>query len=118
MVKSMMLQVKNCNKISLLLGRVGVGLLLLGAVSTAFAGTSCGTNLEYEIEDGVLTFYSPDPTSSAAISSQAFKDNTDITDIIFPDNLTDISTSAFQGCTALTSIVIPPMVTNIGVYAF
>ncbi len=92
--------------------------LLIGAAGTAFAGTSCGTNMEYEIVGMELRFTSPDPTSPATINSQAFINRTDFTEISMPDNVTVINTKAFEGCTALTSVVIPPSVTEIGVEAF
>lgn len=92
--------------------------LLIGAAGTAFAGTSCGTNMEYEIVGTELRFTSPDPTSPATINSQAFINRTDFTEISMPDNVTVINTKAFEGCTALTSVVIPPSVTEIGVEAF
>ena len=92
--------------------------LLIGAAGTAFAGNSCGTNMEYEIVGTELRFTSPDPTSPATINSQAFINRTDFTEISMPDNVTVINTKAFEGCTALTSVVIPPSVTEIGVEAF
>lgn len=103
--------VRNCKHIPLLL-------LLFGAVGTAFAGTPCGDNLEYTMDGTTLVLTSPNPAAPATIYSQAFKDRTDITDIVFPDNLTEISTYAFEGCTSLDNVVIPPTVTNIGAYAF
>lgn len=107
----MILLVRNFNKILLTA-------LLIGAVSTASAGTPCGTNLEYDIVGGNTLVFTTDPTQPATIDASAFLNCTGITAVVFPDNLTDISTSAFQGCTGLTEIVIPPSVTNIGVYAF
>ena len=110
-MKNMMLPAKNC-KILLLAA------LFAGAASTAFAGTTCGNNLEYELQGTTLVLTSPDPPQPATIYSQAFKDRTDITDIVFPDNLTEISTYAFSGCTGITDIVLPPALTSIGVKAF
>ena len=92
--------------------------LLIGAAGTAFAGTSCGTNMEYEIVGTELRLTSPDPTSPATINSQAFINRTDFTEISIPDNVTVINMKAFEGCTALTSVVIPPSVIEIGVEAF
>ena len=107
----MMLQAKNLNKVLL-------AALLVGAASTALAGTSCGTNLEYELEGTTLVLTSPDPASPATVYASAFLNRTDFTDVIIPDNVTEISTSAFQGCTGITEVVLPPSVTNIGNYAF
>ncbi len=108
----MILQVRNFKHIFLLL-------LLCGAVGTAFAiDPPYGDNLEYAMDGTTLVLTSPDPTQPATIYSQAFKDCTNITDIVFPDNLTEISSYAFEGCTSLDNVVIPPSVTNIGAYAF
>ena len=131
----MMLQERNFNKILLTA-------LLIGAVSTASAWTDMGTgtNLEYEIVGTVLRLQSPDPTQSATIVADVFTDNTTITSVTLPSNVTtiegrafmgctslasvdfgnvqSISSNAFSGCTSLAEIVIPPTVTNIGVEAF
>ena len=108
----MILQVRNFKHIFLVL-------LLCGAVGTAFAiDPPYGDNLEYAMDGTTLVLTSPDPTQPATIYSQAFKDCKNITDIVFPDNLTEISSYAFEGCTSLDNVVIPPSVTNIGAYAF
>ena len=110
-MRNMILQVRNFKHIFLLL-------LLCGAVGSAIAGTPCGTNLEYELDGTTLVLTSPNSASPATIDASAFKDRTDITAVVFPDNLTVINSEAFHGCTNLTSIVIPPVVTEIGEYAF
>ena len=128
----MMLQVKNFKSLML-------AALLIGAVSTAFAWENCGTNLEYEADGTTLRFRSP-ADGAATIGTAAFKDNTTITSVVVPENVTMIgsqafkgctslatvelsnvqviSTSAFEGCTSLDDVVIPPTVTEIGAYAF
>ena len=115
-------------------------LLLIGAAGTAYAWEDCGTNIQYEIQGSTLVLNSPDPDQPAAIVSEAFKNNTEITSVTLPENVTTIEGQAFMGCTALTDIdlgsvqhissyafdsctslnnvVIPPTVTNIGVHAF
>ena len=130
----MMLQVRNYKKLLL-------AALLIGAASTTFAWTDCGTNLQYEIDGTTLRFLSPDPTQPATIGTiELFMGNTTITSFSLPENVTTISTQAFNGCTALThvdlgnvqtissyafygctalrEIVIPPTVNEIMVYAF
>ncbi len=114
--------------------------VLIGGAGTAFAGTPCGTNLEYEIAGTILRLTSPDPSQDATVQAEAFKNNTVITSVSLPENVgqigsqafmgctalsevelgnvQDISTSAFEGCTSLTDVVIPPTVTAIGGYAF
>ena len=133
-MRNMMLQVRNYKSISLLL-------LLFGAVGSAFAWQNCGENIQYEIQGSTLVLNSPDPTRPAEIVTAAFKNDTTITSVTFPENVTTIEGQAFMGCTALTDIVfpdnltvisscafdscsslnngvIPPAVTNIGVHAF
>ncbi len=107
-----MLQVRNYKSISLLL-------LLFGAVGSAFAiNPPYGNNLDYAMNGTTLVLTSPDPTQPATIYASAFLNRADITDIVFPDNLTEISSEAFRGCTGITDIVLPPALTSIGVEAF
>ncbi|MBP5658714.1 MAG: leucine-rich repeat domain-containing protein [Paludibacteraceae bacterium] len=115
-------------------------LLLIGAAGTAYAWEDCGTNIQYEIQGSTLVLNSPDPDQPATIVSEAFKNNTEITSVTLPENVTTIEGQAFMGCTALTdldlgsvqqissyafegctsvdNVVIPPTVTNIDAYAF
>ena len=104
------LRVRNCKNILLL--------LLIGAAGTAFAGTPCGNNMEYTMNSTTLVLTSPDPTQPATVNASAFLNRTDITAVIFPDNLTVIYSEAFRGCTSITDIVLPPALTSIGVEAF
>ncbi len=111
-MRNMMLQVRNYKSISLLL-------LLFGAVGSAFAvNPPYGDNLDYAMNGTTLVLTSPDPTQPATIYASAFLNRADITDIVFPDNLTEISSEAFRGCTGITDIVLPPALTSIGVEAF
>ena len=110
-MNAMMLQVRNYK--SLLLAA-----LLVGAVSTASAGTPCGNNLEWVLNGSTLVLSSPNPYSAATIYAQAFRNKGNFTDVIIPDNVTQIHTKAFENCTALTNVVIPASVDSIGVEAF
>lgn len=110
-MNAMMLQVRNYK--SLLLAA-----LLVGAVSTASAGTPCGNNLEWVLNGSTLVLSSPNPYSAATIYAQAFRNKGDFTDVIIPDNVTQIHTKAFENCTALTNVVIPASVDSIGIEAF
>ena len=103
--------VRNCKHIPLLL-------LLFGAVGTAFAGTPCGNNLEYTMDGTTLVLTSPNPAAPATVNASAFLNRTNITAVVFPDNLTVIYSAAFYGCTGITDIVLPPALTSIGVEAF
>ncbi len=52
------------------------------------------------------------------IGEDAFRDCSDVTDIVIPESVTSIGDSAFRGCSALMSITIPDSVTSIGVDVF
>ena len=93
-----MSQVRNC-KILLLAA------LLIGAVSTASAGTPCGTNIEYTLDGSTLVLTSPNPAAEATISVSALANRTDFTTVIIPDNVTEIQDYAFNGCTALAHVI-------------
>ena len=45
-------------------------------------------------------------------------ENTEIKDLVIPNNVTSINNKAFQGCSGLTSVTIPNSVTSIGDNAF
>ena len=65
----------------------------------------------YTYKDGVLTILD--------MSSTGWKNATPtITQVIFPEGITEIPNSMFSGCKNLQSITIPDTVTTIGGYAF
>lgn len=47
------------------------------------------------------------------IAEGAFKDNTTITSVTIPDEVTTVGANAFQGCTSLTSVTLPSGLTTI-----
>lgn len=53
-----------------------------------------------------------------AISTGAFKSNTELTSVTISDSVTKIYDEAFYGCTNLASLIIGESVTEIGKYAF
>ncbi len=80
------------------------GVLYMGKYLMEAAATVSGS---YTVKDGT-TF----------IASNAFKNNAALTEIIFPNSLTDIGGAAFFGCDGLTSVVIPDSVTSLGGSSF
>ncbi len=119
------------------------------ALSPAGDGTqassgSCGENLTWTLEDGVLTIsgtgpmtsfgvYSNNPPWSDArrsitavvigsgvttIGSAAFYKCISLTSVSIPETVTSIEDWTFYGCSSLTNILIPAGVTTIGDYAF
>ena len=74
---------------------------------------------DFEIEDGVLTYYSGDegdvviPNGVTSIGEGAFDSCERLTSVTIPESVTFIGKHAFSGCFALTSITIPAGVTEI-----
>ena len=109
------------------------------APSVPTSGT-CGENLTWKIEDGVLTIsgtgamtgYPPSQSPWAAakirsvviesgvtsIGSHAFSDCSSLTSVEIPNSITFIDQGAFSGCSNLASITIPDGVTTIRSGAF
>lgn len=58
------------------------------------------------------------PEGVTLIPYAAFRDRTDLLEIILPDTITVIDDVAFSGCSSLTELVIPENVTDIGEAAF
>ncbi len=58
------------------------------------------------------------PDSVTAISDWAFSKCSSLTEIIIPDSVTSIGYASFSYCTNLTEVVIPDSITSIGDHAF
>jgi hypothetical protein len=58
------------------------------------------------------------PNSVTEIGHDAFKENSNITNLIIPDSITTIRTNAFYNCKNLSNIIIPNSVTEIEQSAF
>ncbi len=50
------------------------------------------------------TYYNGDDFQVTAIGDYAFSENTIITDVVIPDNITEIGGGAFQGCSSLINV--------------
>ncbi|MDO4168094.1 MAG: leucine-rich repeat domain-containing protein, partial [Eubacteriales bacterium] len=70
-------------------------------------------SITYTLENGVLTI-----RGTGAITDGAFQNNTDITEVIIEDGVTEISSNAFRGCTNLVKIMVPDSIISIDNYAF
>ena len=70
------------------------------------------SNEDTEITDLVI------PNNVTSIGGSAFSKCTGLTSIEIPNSVTSIGGEAFRGCSGLTSITIPNSVTSIGEYAF
>ena len=69
---------------------------------------------KYEVIDGKGII----PQGATAIEEEAFKERTDLVEMVIPDTVTRIGEQAFEGCTNLKCVVIPDSVTSIGIMAF
>lgn len=58
------------------------------------------------------------PSNPLTVTGNLYLNNTLITDLVIPNDVTAIRYSAFIGCSSLTSIEIPNSVTSIGEWAF
>ncbi len=113
-----------------------LALLPAGMIVRAESGT-CGDNLTWTLENGVLTISGTgqmradkpwgvnadirsivleEGVENTAMS--VFSYYTALTSVTIPSSLTHIGDGTFSGCTALESIVIPEGVTHIGKQAF
>lgn len=84
---------------------------------------------EFVAADGVLTEYNGsaatveipaeiDGVEIYKIGDNAFKGNTTIETVIFPESITSIGDCAFQDCTLLTNVTLPNNLNSVGKYAF
>jgi hypothetical protein len=62
--------------------------------------------------------YNDDGIPVTHIGAGAFRNNTQITEVVIPWGITSIDTSAFYGCTSLQKIIMSDSVTSIGENAF
>lgn len=56
------------------------------------------------------------PDTVRSINDSAFKNCTNLTNVIIPNSVTSIGDSAFKGCTNLKSLIIPDSITYIGTH--
>ncbi|MFI3229653.1 MAG: leucine-rich repeat protein, partial [Bacillota bacterium] len=81
-------------------------------ISYSLAGIGSATDTDIVITN---TY---DGLPITAISSSAFRENSNIKSVTIGENVTSIGSYAFRECSGLTSIVIPDSVTSIGDWAF
>ena len=72
--------------------------------STAELSNDNNVSGEYEIPETVI--YDGVTYTVTSIGNEAFKDNTNLTDVIIPSTITSIGESAFAGCSNLKSITV------------
>lgn len=105
---------------------IGVSLLLciitltFGITVSANTKGSCGTDLNWEISNGVLSITGTGEMTDYGDNNFApwYEQAKSIKVIVLPEKLKSIGDFAFYGCSQVTSITIPSAVTRIGSYAF
>lgn len=98
---------------------------LLSAICTLttfavdYSGT-CGTNLTWELTDGVLTISGTGDMENYSTSGTTpwYSYRSSISEVLIADGVTNIGKAAFLNCDNLASVVIPNSITSIGEYAF
>ncbi len=64
------------------------------------------------------TYFENESANPLYYAHHLFLNETEITELTFPDTLTRIGNYVFTGCSGLTSVTIPSSITSIGNYAF
>ena len=77
------------------------------AYASTTATTAAANEIEESFENGVLTL-----SGTGTIANSAYKDRTDIQQVIIGSGITSIGSSAFSGCTGLAAVDIPDTVTE------
>lgn len=108
--------------------RVTVAVLALVMLSTALplcmravvAKGTCGENVDWTLQNGVLTISGSGPmTEFTAWSPAPWKEYKDeIVSVVVEDGVTGISDYSFQTCLNLTEVTLPDSLTRIGQSAF
>jgi hypothetical protein len=93
----------------------GTSLPLSDTVSGGLSVTSIGDSAFRDCTDLTDVMI---PSTVISIGNAAFSDCTGLTGVTIPSSVTTIGASAFSGCTGLTGVTIPSSVTNIGEVAF
>ena len=78
---------------------------------------TCGENLTWTLEEGILTISGTGAMYDYELSTRPYEENT-ISTVIIEDGVTSIGNYAFEHCSNLRSITIPKGVTDIGDYVF
>ena len=96
-------------------------LALVASASMLFAESgTCGTNLTWDLTDGVLTILGSGNMTNYSASSTAPWDSlrSSIKTVIINSGVTSIGEFAFYRCAKMNSVTIPTSVTSIGTDAF
>ena len=103
--------------------------VLLACVLPAWAETDGDFGYEVVDENAIVTNYTGSDAvlsipstlggySVVSVDTEAFRGNTDLTEVTFPDTLLTLGDSAFAGCTALENVQWGASIVSIGTSAF
>ena len=96
-------------------------LAIVASVGIMFAESgTCGENLTWNYEDGVLTISGSGDMTDYAFDNRSPWDGKRlyISSVVIENGVTSIGDYAFYGCHSLTSVIIPEGVTRIGEHGF
>ena len=94
-------------------------LLPVSAFADTTASGTCGKNLTWALEDGVLTISGTGEMEDYYATTAPWGENCSlIKSVVISDGVTSIGYGAFSGCSSLTSVTIPDSVTSIRYDAF
>ena len=94
-------------------------LLPVSAFADTTASGTCGKNLTWTLEDGVLTISGTGEMEDYYATTAPWGENCSlIKSVVISDGVTSIGYGAFSGCSSLTSVTIPDSVTSIRYDAF
>ncbi len=103
-------------------GFVGLELPSLFDFKAEAASGTCGENLTWTLESGVLTISGTGPMKNWNFPKNSdapwYSSRSSIKSVIIEDGVTTIGDYAFNGCKSLESVTLPDSVTFIGSYAF
>ena len=94
--------------------RQGALLFVLNSKGNAYSVQIDGGELTGEVRIPETVYNLP----VALVAANGFKNQADMTSILFPDTITEIGKSAFEGCTGLTTLTVGSGVKRIGDRAF
>ncbi len=94
-------------------------LLPVSAFADTTASGTCGRNLTWTLQDGVLTISGTGEMEDYYATTAPWGENCSlIKSVVISDGVTSIGYGAFSGCSSLTSVTIPDSVTTIRYDAF
>ena len=88
-------------------------------IKSEIASGTCGENLTWAFENGVLTIDGEDSMMDYDADDAPWKNyRGDITSVVIKSGATTIGNSAFKGCNNIINVTVPETVTSIGTNAF